>query len=316
MSRFIYFQDMHCKGVNSRNRLGNYFEDCLLKLDEILSIAKNNKVDGILDGGDLFDGATPSYNVIDAVADKVEKTQINFYSLLGNHNMLYAHRENSQGSGLYHLQKRCKYFHYLNRIEGESFIIEGLDYKFGIENELKNKSWTITCNPDIHKDDPIWRIGVLHALVTPNKFFDKVAYLECKDIQTNANLVLLAHYHHPFKKVIGDTTFLNIGCAGRDNINEAKIDPSILLIDTDNQSYEIIKLKSTKFATEIFDLSKYQEIKENEKSIEDFIASLNSATWQACDLRTQIQTIGKEQNVEKKVINYGLNILDKIKIGE
>ena len=68
--KLLYIQDMHLKGKNSRNRLGNYFDDCLKKIDEVIKIAKASKCSAILDGGDLFESYNPSYSVLDSLADR------------------------------------------------------------------------------------------------------------------------------------------------------------------------------------------------------------------------------------------------------
>lgn len=311
MSKYLVFSDFHVQGVNSRNRLGNYFEDCLKKLDEILSIAKENKCDAILDAGDLLEVKNPAYNVIDEIADRVEKNNIPIYSLFGNHCMHSGYIENSSNTGLAHLQRRSKLFNYLNSIECNLYKIEGFEYRVGVEEDIK-KNGIFIQSPITKEVDQYegWNIAIVHAMITPTKFFDQVSHVQCKDIKTNADLILCGHYHTPFYKKIENTEFLNIGCCGRLNINEAKIEPSVLLLDTEKRSYEIIKLKSAKKGSEIFDLSKYEEIKENERSIDEFIASLNSATWQASDLNSQIEIIAKEQNVEKEVIEY---VKEKIK---
>jgi len=310
--KFLYFQDFHISGKNSRNRLGDYFQDCLIKLDEILSLASKHKCDCILDGGDFFETDKPSYKVLDSIADKIETAKIPLYSLFGNHSMSYGHVTNSQNTGLAHLQKRSKYFKSLiedfpfpDETQAEGWEIKPIEYEFNIENKIKDG---ISFDKGSY-----WKIAIIHALVTPGKFFDNVPHIPVQNLKTNADLVLLAHYHMPFNKVIKDTTFLNIGCCGRLNINEAKIEPSVLLLDTEKRNYKIIKLKSAKKPEEIFDLSKYEELKENEKSIEEFIASLNSSTWQVSDLNSQIEIIGKEQNIEPQVIKYIKNKMKEIK---
>ena len=309
--RFIYFQDFHIQGKNSCNRLGNYFEDCLAKFDEIISIAQENDCDFIIDGGDLFESNKPSYSVLDAIADRIEKVKIDLYSLFGNHALSYGHIENKEGTGLAHLQKRSNYFKYLDRKkylgnQFKKYDVRTIEYSFQIEEELKQKEI-------IFEDKDAWNILIIHALVTPDKFFDNASYIEVKDLKTNANLVLLAHYHHPFKKEINDTTLLNIGCVGRANINEAKIEPSVLILDTEKRSYEIIKLKSSKRANEIFDLTKYEELKANKKDIKEFLNSLRDINFQSMDLSQQIVKIGKEQKVDEKITNYILEIVEKIK---
>ncbi len=305
--RFTYFQDFHYQGKNSRNRLGNYSEDLLLKLDEIITIAKENKCEAILDGGDLFESDKPAYKVLDDIADKVEQAKIPVYSLFGNHAMSYGHIENSESTGLAHLQKRSKYFKSLVYWKcGNQYEILGLDYIFGLEDLIKKEGF-------FFEENKKWKIAIIHALVTPGPFFKDVSHVQVKDIQTNADLVLLAHYHKPFKKEINGITFLNIGCLGRDNIDEAEIEPSVLILDTDKRIYEIVKLKSAKPAEKIFDLAKYTELKGKEKDIKEFLDSLKNINFQAMDIGQQIVKIGQEQKVEQNVINYVLENMEKMK---
>lgn len=311
--KFIYFQDMHFKGKNSRNRLGNYFENLLLKLDEIINLAKMYHCDALIDGGDLFESDKPSYSVLDAVADRIEKAKLPIYSLFGNHSMSYGHIENSSGTGLAHLQKRSKYFTYLNQLEDINFIIKPIEYNFEIEDKLKKDGIIVEANEDSINANNEWKIAIVHALVTQKKFFEEVSHVQCKDIKTNADLVLIAHYHKPYIEKIGNTTFLNIGCCGRDNIDEAQIEPSVVLLDTDKRSYQVIKLKSAKKANDIFDLTKYEELKANKKDIKEFLNSLKEVNFQSMSVAQQVVKIGKEQNVDKNIVDYLLQKIEETK---
>ena len=148
-------------------------------------------------------------------------------------------------------------------------------------------------------------------MITPTKFFEKTFYVMPEQIKTNANLVVCGHYHTPFYKKVGNTEFVNIGCIGRLNINEAKIEPSVLLLDTDKRNWKIIKLKSAKPANQIFDLDHYDELKKEEKSIEDFINSLKSVNFQGMELGEQIVKGGKENNVKQTTVDYLLEKLNE-----
>ena len=247
MSKYLYFQDAHCLGKNSVNRLGDYFSDWLIKFNELLSLAKEYQCEAILDGGDLFETKSTAYSVLDEIADRVEQNNIPIYSLFGNHNLNAGHIENSQNTGLSHLQKRSKYFKYLDTIAGKNFIIKGIEYKYNIEEGLQKEEIDFA----VRNSNSTWNIGIVHALITPTKFFENASYITPDQIKTNAQLILCSHYHHPFEKKIADTVFLNIGAFGRLAINEAKIEPSVLLIDTEKRDYKIIKLQSAKKANEI-----------------------------------------------------------------
>jgi DNA repair exonuclease SbcCD nuclease subunit len=313
MAKFLYFQDYHIKGKNSRSRLGDYFEDCLIKLDEIISIAKKNKCEALIDGGDLFETETPSYAVLDGVADRIEKGGIPLYSLFGNHAMAYGHIENSKAVGLAHLQKRSKHFKRLVELDERGFksenpfAIVGIEYEFGIEDYLK----TVKLDSYTYKNQERWTIYILHAFITPKKFPTDKPYIIAKDLKGNAPLILIAHYHQPFEVKNGDTTILDIGSCGRDNIDEANIQPSVLLIDTDEKSWKVIPLKSAKPGEEVFDLTKYAETKGKKKDIKAFLDSLKDVNFQSMDIGQQIVKIGKDQNIEQPVVDYLLK-----KVGE
>jgi len=306
--KLLYIQDAHLKGKNSRNRLGNYFDDCLKKIDEVIKIAKDNKCSAILDGGDLFESYNPSYSVLDALADRIDKAKIHVYSLFGNHCLNIGHVNNT---GLSHLQKRSKWFksldkHFYLDDTNENIIIKGFDYYYGIEDDIRNNGLMVDGK------DTAWKIAITHATITEKKFFEEVSHITPDKIKTDANLVLIAHIHKPYKKIVNNTTFLNIGCMCRDNIDEAKVEPSVLLIDTDKRDYEIIKLKSAKKANEIFDLSKYEELKASKKGIKEFLDSLRDVNFQSLNLGETITKIGKEQRVDKNIIDYLLNKMENI----
>jgi len=311
MSKFLYMQDFHISGKNSIHYISNYFEDCLLMLNEILSIAKKNKVDAMLDGGDLFDTPMPSYRVLDEFCDRIEKAKIPLLCLYGNHSMQFHSVEHAQYTGLSHLIKRSKYITYFGEGEdsvlhdnGKSYTITGIDYYHDLEENLKKNGLKLKGG----KDE--WKIALVHGFLTPTPFLPQVMHVCVDDIKTNADLVLVSHYHKAWDKTVDNTRYLDIGSVGRRSITEKDIIPSVLLLDTDKRSADIIKLKSAKSAEIIFDLSKLDEKREFNADIDKFIKSIESAEFQATNIKDTIIYIGKEKNVDKEVTDL---ILDKIK---
>jgi len=297
--RYLYLQDFHIKGKNGCNRLGDYFSDLLLKWDEILQLSKDNNCEALIDGGDFLNTASPSYIILDQIADRIEKSGLVMYSLLGNHSQRYAHVENSQYVGLMHLQKRSKNFRPISKLEMDNTELIPIEYDYEIENKLKEEGVTF-------KSTDKWKVGIVHALVTPKKFFDEVAHLTPEQFKTNGDLILVAHYHHPYEIKVGETTFLNIGCTGRNSITEYEIKPSIAILDTEKRSYEVIELKSAKPGEEVFNLEnheKQKEIKKNlENTMETFIKSIESVDFQGMSVLGMVQNVAKKSNADKEVV--------------
>jgi DNA repair exonuclease SbcCD nuclease subunit len=307
MAKFLYFQDGHCKGRNSVRRKGNYFEDWLLKFDELLSIAKKNKVNAILDGGDILDTSEPSYRVLDEIADRVEKAEIPIYCLFGNHAQRYHSVEHSRYTGLAHLMKRSEYFRYfddpyLKHGQQRGFSIKGIDYYHNVEEDLKKDGIIFD-----KKFDDCWKIAVVHAFVTPKPFLKEVSHICAKDLKTNADLVLIAHYHAEWEVKVGETLIKDIGCFGRNSISEAKITPSCLLIDTDNRTIGEIELTVAKKGEDVFDLTKAEQNKEFDSNIEDFLKGLEGTDFRRISIEGMVQKIGKERETDQEVIDLIIN---------
>lgn len=294
--KLLYLQDFHLLFKAPINRKDNYYQSMLLKLDEILSIAKKNKVSYILDGGDFFESPLVSNTIVDEVLDKTEKNKIEWKMLFGNHCQIGHHLENSKGTSLAHMIRRSKFTHYLDTIEDDNCFIKGVEYQHNIEAKLKEEGI-------FHNKKDKLTIAIVHALVTEKPLPYSAMHVCYKDIKSNYDLLLIAHNHHPFDLQIKDTHVINIGACGRRKIDEQDISPSVLLIDTFTKKLEIIKLKSAKSGTKVFDLEKIEKNTQFESNIDLFISSLNSVKLQSLDLRGKIEEIAKETKVEKEILD-------------
>ena len=310
MSKYLYFQDFHIYGKNSVHYISDYFEDCLCMLDEILALAKEHKVEALIDGGDLLHSPEPSYRILDEVADRLEKAEINMYSLYGNHAQRYHSMEHSKYTGLAHLMKRSKFFkyfdtNYLKHGIQRGFSIQGIEYSHNVEDELKSEGIIFD-----EKFKDVWKIAIVHAFICPSEF-PFANHAVCEDIKTNVDVVLVAHYHKEWEKQVGSTLYRDIGCIGRRSITEKDIKPSVLIIDTAKREMKEIFLKSGKPGNEIFDLSKVDEMKAKDNSLDAFIKSVEDVAFQETNIIDTIKYIAKEKEFTKKPVDLIIN-----KIGE
>ena len=186
------------------------------------------------------------------------------------------------------------------------FSIQGIEYSHNVEEDIKKNGIMFD-----KKFKDVWKISIVHAFVTPKPFLKEVCHVTCDDIKTNADIVLVAHYHHEWEKKVGNTLFKDIGCIGRRSITERDIKPSILIIDTEKRELKEIFLKSAKKSEEIFDLSKVEEMKEDKHNMDAFIKSIEDVKFQEMSIKDTVKYIAKEKNINKKVVDLILN-----KIGE
>lgn len=289
--KFIYIQDIHIQGKNSRSRKGDYYSDIMTKLNEVFEVAKKLNIKTIISGGDTFNSPIVSYKIIDDFADKLEHNEISWHEVEGNHTEIGNNPETSQTNVTNHLIKRCEKFNHLDKIEIDKFLIKGYDYYHGIEKDIKERGLMTDSKSE-------WKIAVIHAFITANKFLDKVLHAQIKDIETNYDVVLVAHNHQGFgAKRVGKTKFINIGCFGRTSINEKDIRPSLLIIDTESHIIDRYVLKSAKAGDEVFNVEEYNELKASEEDLEQLIASLKDARFQGINLRDIIEKVCEEREI-------------------
>lgn len=298
--KFLYCTDIHIKGKNPINRLDNYYESCLEKIDEIINIAKRQECSFIICGGDLFDSPYVSNTIIDDFVDKVEQSKIEWYIVPGNHDMIGHNWSVSKASALAHIFRRSKEIKPLTIIRTSKLYIKGIEYYHDIETDLKKDGL-------IHAQENKFTIAVPHAFISIKPFFKEVNHVCAKDLKTNYDLILCSHFHMKFDEIINKTRFINSNSIGRTSITEQHI-PQVIIFDS---AYRIMKidLESAKKANEIFDLSKYEELKANKKDIKEFLNSLRDVNFQSMSISEQIVKIGKEQKIEQNIIDY---LLDKI----
>lgn len=295
--KILYFQDSHIRGNNPSMRKDDYFASMCKKVDEIGSLVKKEKCEMIICGGDLWDTPLISNSILDTVVDKFEEMNIPIAILPGNHDMTAHNWDISQASSLAHIFRRSENITMLTNRD-----VVAIRYSHNIEQEIIN-------NGIMFEESVLWKVAIVHALITPKPFFPEVMHIEVSKIKTNADLVLVAHYHEPYDIMVGKTRFLNIGCLGRTSIKEADIKPSVAILDTETHSVKVLELKKALPAEKAFDLEKKAQIGLMAKDMTDFVDALKSTKFQSLDLRGKLEAIAKEKNVSQEIVDM---ILQKI----
>lgn len=309
--KFLYLTDTHIRGINPRNRLGNYYQDIMIKFQEIISIAKKEKVDYIIHGGDLFSTSLVSNIIVDEVIDMIEKAKITMYMVWGNHDEIGHNVETSNSTSLAHIFRRSKYIKQLDILEGDNYIIKGFHYYHNIEEEIKKNG--------LKYDSNKLKIGILHAFVTPKAFLPSVIHIKIDDIDTNFDFIFLGHNHSDLEVIQKDKTiYLSTGAISRGTIMESDINrtPKIIIFNTDNREYKFINLTSAKSIEEIFDIKKINERKQFDDNIEDFIKELtNDTELLTLDIKGNLELIAKEKDIDREIIDDCLKRIENCIVG-
>ncbi|SHH00013.1 DNA repair exonuclease SbcCD nuclease subunit [Thermosyntropha lipolytica DSM 11003] len=85
--RLLYFTDTHLRGNTPQSRLDNLPETLKSKLEEVVKLAADLKVDYILHGGDFFDSPSPSLAVSGDLLECFRQFSCPVYAISGNHDL-------------------------------------------------------------------------------------------------------------------------------------------------------------------------------------------------------------------------------------
>jgi len=298
--RGLFFTDSHLRYMRPRRRIDDFFDTEMIKMHEVMDIAKDKKVDAIFFGGDLCDVQDPSFVVFNFILGLLSENKIPFYSVVGQHDVDSHNMETLYKCGLGGLIN-AGMVHRLNDLKIGNAVFKGIDYTSESE---------VVCNfPKEDKD--LYKIIITHNTITPKPC--PFEHHLISDLETNADLVLCGDYHQPFDKMNGDTRYINPGSLVRlskDDSDREKV--SVILFDTETKEIEKINLESAEMPESVFDLKAMEMDGVVSGEIKDFMNKLNTVEgFDQLDLIEVIKTLAKENGIENDVRDEALNSVMK-----
>jgi len=286
MIKILVIGDLHASDLKPQMRIDNFNETQMNKIQEIMEIGKNNKVDFYIFLGDIVHKPELSYRTLCDIIKILKKNIILKYTLVGNHD-IFGLNEGTLYRTVSGILSEFGMLHILDEklIEDEKVIIKGVhafsskNYQFanGYKDYLK-----IICS---------------HDMITPEECIFKSTPIE--KVVTNADLIISGDYHIPFDIYKGHTQFINPGIIIRHNSNERDIKPSVILLEIEHRKYQIKKIVLKSTPENAFDIKTIQE----EKTFEKFVDSIRSVKFSSLDLSAEVDKIGKENNISQEIIN-------------
>lgn len=312
--KLLYFTDSHIRGSSPKSRKDNYFETVKNKLNEIVSLSKENKVDYILHGGDLFDRPDVSISVVNDIAPILQSFQAPIYAISGNHD-IYGHNPKTLSRTMLGLLNAIGIVHNLNYkkiiLEDETCKLQlsGAPFIYGIDREEHKHLYLVN-----EKTEGVdFAIHLVHGLLMEKKFLNNVPHTLISDIKdTKADLTISGHYHFgfPLQEVEGKL-FINPGAIVRiSNSNiEMKRRPKVLLIELIRNKCEIkeIFLKSAASGEDILDRTAIESHKFKRMEMLSFKESIESSSnLEKMNFIDLITEVSKNENLDKRIRDEAL----------
>ncbi len=280
--KFLYFTDSHIRGTNPKSRTDSFFHTVKIKLQEIQSIAAEEKVHAVLHGGDLFDRPDVSISVMNEIIPILKSFPAPIYAISGNHD-IYGHNPITLPRTMMGLLDTLGIIHLINNQrlllhdEETTVQLSGSPYIYGIDRE-ENRALYIVDERDSSAD---YAIHLVHGFLMTGDVKAIFANTLIDDIlDTKADLTLSGHLHDGFPTTeVEGKVFANPGAIVRisNSMTELKRRPKILLIDVKKNSATITErnLKSARPGSEILDRTEIEMHKFKRRELAEFKESID-----------------------------------------
>lgn len=307
--KLLFFTDTHIRGTTPKNRKDVFVDTIEQKLIEITNIIKENNVDFVLHGGDLFDRPDVSISIASKFAIILDQIKIPFYLISGNHD-IYGHNPDTVNRTMLGLLDVLGVVKLINK--DEKIILEKDDIKVQLTGQPYVYDMDIPSNISYYildevQDNVNFSIHMVHGMLLDKPFIKGIPYTLVDNIKsTLADITLSGHYHAGFKTIkIDNKYFINPGSMVRitNSLNEINRMPQVILIELNEQiTIKQILLKSALTGTEVLDRKEMERsLFKNERMFE-FKQTVNeSLDFEKMDINEVLIEVSNAENVEDNV---------------
>lgn len=318
--KLLYLTDTHIRGTSPQNRLDDYQETLKEKLREVGEIVKEENIDYVLHGGDLFDRPDVSVSIVSDFAQIFQTYGVPIYIISGNHD-IFGHNPDTLDRTM--LGLLCN-LGLMNLVNYKKIILEkdirvqltGSPYVYSMDEASNRNNYILdevdeTCKYAIH---------MTHGFLIDKPFMKEVPHTLIDDVKnTKADITLGGHYHFGFKTVdIDNKYFVNPGALIRISNSKAEINrrPKVNIITLDDHiKIEDRFLKCAKPGKEVLDRSEMERHQFKGIKLAEFKESIDATTnYKSLDIFDLLLNISKSENISEEVKKEALKRVEAAQI--
>lgn len=318
--KLLYLTDTHIRGTNPKNRIDDYQQTLKEKLTEVSNIIKEEKIDYVLHGGDLFDRPDVSVSIVSDFAKIFQSFGVPIYIISGNHD-IFGHNPDTLDRTM--LGLLCN-LGVMNLVNYKKIILEkdirveltGAPYVYSMDEASNMGNYIVdevdnTCKYSIH---------MTHGFLIDKPFLKEVPHTLIDDIRsTKADITLAGHYHFGFKTVkLEDKYFVNPGALIRISNSKSEISrkPKVNIITLDDEiKIEDRFLKCAKSGEEVLDRSEMERHQFKGIKLAEFKESIDATSnYKSLDIFELLLKISKSENISEDVKKEALRRVEEAQI--
>lgn len=314
--KILYLTDTHITAKTPSSRLDDIQEVLKSKFKEVGDIIKNENIEAVVHGGDMFHIPEVSNKFVGEISKIIRSYNVPFYVVPGNHDLQGQNEESLPHTKL-GLLYNTGVINILNRKNpvifdenGYSISFEGQEYHPNIDKEPLKDYQVINTYAD-------FKVLVAHSMLLEREFHEGTVFTLIKDVQTKADLILAGHYHPGFKtQFVNGTWYINPGSLLRmegstHSIKVAKPKVVILDISKNGFSQKEVELSCAVEGTKVFS-TKNLDKKGYGQTLANFNAKLKDIKLKDVDIVSLIDEYVKANPEDATIVNKAKNEIVKI----
>ncbi len=287
--RFLATGDWHLIDKCPENRLDDYGETALNKLDFLLGKAEDEYCDYIIQPGDFFDSPSPSYDWFTKVVNCIGNRQVKIITIFGQHDLRYRNQENT---ALFALEAKNKNINILS--SNHSFQIENFSiYGSGFNESIPKP------------DDDFYNILLTHRMIITKKLWaEQKEYDQAEAFLHNNkfDLIVSGDNHQKFYITEKLKCLINCGSLLRSGIDQVDHIPEAYIIDI-NPKKKTMKMESLKIPIQkqVFKTELMEKKKVEDEKIASFVKELKTGKDFGLKFEDNLNRILKKNKIDQEI---------------